>query len=114
MLENEFIHPLSISLMDPIVLIIVPLLMFFFGLCGLFLNRKNILVIIMSIELVLLSVNFLLLVGSVYLDDRVGQLFVLFILSVAAAETSIGLAILVAFYRVKGTVAVAFVNSLRG
>jgi NADH-quinone oxidoreductase subunit K len=88
--------------------------MFFFGLCGLFLNRKNILVIIMSIELVLLAVNFLLLVGSVYLDDRVGQLFVLFILSVAAAETSIGLAILVAFYRVKGTIAVAFVNSLRG
>jgi len=100
--------------MDPIVLILVPLLMFFFGLCGLFLNRKNILVIIMSIELVLLAVNFLLLVGSVYLDDRVGQLFVLFILSVAAAETSIGLAILVAFYRVKGTIAVAFVNSLRG
>jgi NADH-quinone oxidoreductase subunit K len=100
--------------MDPIVLILVPLLMFFFGLCGLFLNRKNILVVIMSIELVLLAVNFLLLVGSVYLDDRVGQLFVLFILSVAAAETSIGLAILVAFYRVKGTIAVAFVNSLRG
>jgi NADH-quinone oxidoreductase subunit K len=68
----------------------------------------------MSIELVLLSVNFFFLTGSVYLDDRVGQIFTLFILTVAAAETSIGLAILVAFYRIKGTIAVAFVNRLKG
>jgi NADH-quinone oxidoreductase subunit K len=68
----------------------------------------------MSIELVLLSVNFFFLIGSVYLDDRVGQIFTLFILTVAAAETSIGLAILVAFYRIKGTIAVAFVNRLKG
>jgi NADH-quinone oxidoreductase subunit K len=88
--------------------------MFFFGLCGLFLNRKNILIVIMSIELVLLSINFLLLIGSVYLDDRVGQLFTLFIITVAAAESSIGLAILVAFYRLKGTIAVTFVNRLKG
>jgi NADH-quinone oxidoreductase subunit K len=100
--------------MDPIVIFLVPLLMFFFGLCGLFLNRKNILIVIMSIELSLLAVNFLFLIGSVYLDDRVGQLFTLFILSVAAAETSIGLAILVAFYRLKGTIAVSFVSRLKG
>jgi NADH-quinone oxidoreductase subunit K len=99
---------------DPIVLLLVPLLMFFFGLCGLFLNRKNILLIIMSIELALLAVNFLYLIGSVYLDDRMGQLFTLFILTVAAAESSIGLAILVSFYRLKGTVAVNFVNLLKG
>jgi NADH-quinone oxidoreductase subunit K len=68
----------------------------------------------MSIELVLLAVNFFFLIGSVYLDDRVGQIFTLFILTVAAAETSIGLAILVAFYRIKGTIAVAFVNRLKG
>jgi NADH-quinone oxidoreductase subunit K len=61
-----------------------------------------------------LSVNFLFLISSVYLDDRVGQLFTLFILSVAAAETSIGLAILVAFYRLKGTIAVSFVSRLKG
>jgi NADH-quinone oxidoreductase subunit K len=99
---------------DPILLLLVPLLMFFFGLCGLFLNRKNILIIIMSIELVLLSVNFLFLISSVYLDDRVGQLFTLFIHSVSAAETSIGLAILVAFYRLKGTISVSFVSRLKG
>jgi NADH-quinone oxidoreductase subunit K len=68
----------------------------------------------MSIELVLLFVNFFFLIGSVYFDDRVGQIFTLFILTVAAAETSIGLAILVAFYRIKGTIAVAFVNRLKG
>jgi NADH-quinone oxidoreductase subunit K len=100
--------------MDPIVLILISLFMFFFGLCGLFLNRKNILIVIMSIELALLAVNFLYLIGSVYLDDRVGQLFTLFILTVAAAESSIGLAILVSFYRLKGTVAVAFVSLLKG
>lgn len=93
---------------------LVPLLLFFFGLCGLFFNRKNILVTIMSIELILLAVNFLLLIGSVYLDDRIGQIFTLFILTVAAAESSIGLAILVSFYRLKGTIAIGFISLLKG
>lgn len=100
--------------MDPVVSFLVPLLLFFFGLCGLFFNRKNILVTIMSIELILLAVNCLLLVGSVYLDDRIGQIFTLFILTVAAAESSIGLAILVSFYRLKGTVAIGFISLLKG
>jgi len=81
---------------------------------GLFMNKKNLLIIIMSIELMLLSVNVCFIISSIYLDDRIGQLFTLFVLTVAAAESSIGLAILVMFYRVKATIALDFVNFLKG
>ena len=74
-----------------------PLIVFFIGVCGIFLNRKNILIVIMSIELVLLSINFNYLVTSVYTDDRIGQIMAVFILTIAAAETSIGLSILICF-----------------
>jgi NADH-quinone oxidoreductase subunit K len=89
-------------------------IIFFIGLCGIFLNKKNILVIIMCIELVLLSVNSFFLVTSVYLDDLLGQVMTLFVLTVAAAESSIGLAVLLTNYNLKGTAAVEFINTLKG
>ena len=100
--------------MDFIVLIVVSFIIFLIGITGIFLNRKNVILVIMSVELMLLSVNLMLLIGSSYLDDRIGQIFVIFILTVAAAESSIGLAILVIFFRLKGTINIEFINQLRG
>ena len=88
--------------------------LFLLGIWGIFLNRKNIIVMLMSIELMLLAVNCNFLVFSMYIDDVLGQVFSLFILTVAAAESSIGLALLVIYYRVRGTVAVEFINLLKG
>ena len=82
----------------------VTIILFFIGLFGIVLNRKNILIIIMSIELLLLSVNLNFAVFSVYLDDVVGQIFVLFILTIAAAESAIGLALLIILYRLKNSI----------
>ena len=100
--------------MDFITYITLPLLIFFSGLAGIFLNRRNIIVMIMSIELMLLAVNFDFILFSIYLGDRMGQMFSLFILTVAAAESAIGLAILVAFYRSRGTLSVESLSLLRG
>ena len=88
--------------------------LFIIGVFGIFLNRRNVIVILMSIELMLLSVNINLIAFSAYLGDLVGQVFALFILTVAAAEAAIGLAILVCFYRNRGTIEVADVNVLKG
>lgn len=88
--------------------------LFLLGVWGIFLNRKNIIVMLMSIELMLLAVNFNFLVFSVYVDDVLGQVFSLFILTVAAAESAIGLALLVIYYRARGTVAVEFINLMKG
>ena len=84
------------------------------GIFGIFLNRKNVIVILMSIELMLLAVNINLVAFSSFLNDLVGQVFSLFILTVAAAEAAIGLAILVCFFRVRGTIAVEEINSMKG
>ena len=81
---------------------------------GIILNRKNIIVILMSIELILLSVNINLVAFSSYLGDLTGQVFSLFILTVAAAEAAIGLAILVTYYRNRGSIAVEDINVLKG
>jgi NADH:ubiquinone oxidoreductase subunit K len=94
--------------------IAVSLILFLLGIWGIFLNRKNILVMLMSIELMLLAVNFNLIVFSVYLDDIMGQIFALLVLTVAAAESAIGLALLVVYYRVRGTISVEFINLLKG
>jgi NADH-quinone oxidoreductase subunit K len=99
---------------DFITYITLPLLIFFSGLAGIFLNRRNIIIMIMSIELMLLAVNFDFILFSIYLGDRLGQVFSLFILTVAAAESAIGLAILVAFYRSRGTLSVESLNLLKG
>ena len=88
--------------------------LFTIGVFGIFLNRKNVIIILMSIELILLSVNVNLVAFSAYLGDLVGQVFAMFVLTVAAAEAAIGLAILVVFYRNRGTIAVEDVNMMRG
>jgi len=84
------------------------------GVFGIFINRKNVIVILMSIELILLAVNINLVAFSAFLGDLVGQVYALLVLTVAAAETSIGLAILVAFYRNRGSIAVEDVNMMKG
>ena len=89
-------------------------IIFTIGIVGIFLNRKNIIVILMCIELILLAVNINLVSFSVFFNDLIGQIFTLFILTVAAAEAAIGLAIIVAYYRNTGTVHVEEINSLKG
>ena len=89
-------------------------LLFTIGVAGIMLNHKNIIVILMSIELILLSVNINLVAFSSFSHDLTGQVFSLFILTVAAAEAAIGLAILVAYYRNRGSIAVEDINSLKG
>ena len=89
-------------------------LLFTIGVFGIFLNRKNVIVILMSIELMLLSVNINFVAFSAYLQDLTGQVFTMFILTVAAAEAAIGLAILVSFFRNKGSIAVEDISSLKG
>ena len=92
----------------------VALILFLIGISGIILNRKNIIVMFMSIELMLLAVNLNFIIFSVYLDDVMCQLFAILILTVAAAESAIGLAILVVYYRVRGSVTVENINLLRG
>ena len=89
-------------------------IIFTIGIIGIFLNRKNVIVILMSIELILLAVNINLVSFSVFFNDLIGQIFTLFILTVAAAEAAIGLAIIVVYYRNTGTVHVEEINSLKG
>ncbi len=88
--------------------------LFVIGIFGLFLNRKNIIILLMSIELMLLSVNINLIAFSSFLGDMVGQVFTLFVLTVAAAEAAIGLAILVSFFRNRGTIDVEDANVMKG
>ena len=89
-------------------------LLFSIAVAGIFLNRKNIIVILMSIELILLAVNINLVSFSVYLHQVVGQIFAMFVLTVAAAEAAVGLAILVTFFRNRGDIAVDDVNMMKG
>ena len=89
-------------------------IIFAIGLAGVFLNRKNIIVILMSIELILLAVNINLVSFSIFSNDLTGQIFTLFILTVAAAEAAIGLAIIVVYYRNSGTIRVEEIDQLKG
>ena len=88
--------------------------LFVIGIFGLFLNRKNVIILLMSIELMLLAVNINLVAFSSFLGDLVGQVFTLFVLTVAAAEAAIGLAILVSFFRNRGTIDVEDINVMKG
>jgi NADH-quinone oxidoreductase subunit K len=90
------------------------LVLFLIGILGIIVNRKNLIILLMSIELMLLSLNLSFIVSTVLLDDLLGQVFSLYILVVAAAESAIGLSILVAYYRVRGTISVQYLNLLRG
>ncbi len=94
--------------------LIVAAILFTLGVAGIILNRKNIIVILMSVELILLAVNVNLVAFSAYLGDLTGQIFALLVLTVAAAESAIGLAILVVFYRNKGTISVEDINMMKG
>ena len=94
--------------------LVVAAILFTIGVFGIFVNRKNIIVILMCVELMLLAVNINLVAFSVFQGNIVGQVFALFILTVAAAEAAIGLAILVVFYRNRGTIAVEDVNMMKG
>lgn len=96
------------------LLLILTSFIFTIGTLGLVLNRKNILIIIMSIELMLLSVNLNFIIFSIYLDDIIGQLFVIFILTVAATESAIGLSILSVYYKVKQTILLDRIKNLKG
>jgi NADH-quinone oxidoreductase subunit K len=89
-------------------------ILFTLGIFGIFLNRKNVIVILMSIELILLAVNVNLVAFSAFLNDIVGQIYALLVLTVAAAESAIGLAILVVYYRNRGSIAVEDINLMKG
>jgi NADH-quinone oxidoreductase subunit K len=92
----------------------VAAVLFTLGVLGIFLNRKNIILMLMAIELILLSVNLNLVAFSAFLGDLTGQVFAMFVLTVAAADAAIGLAILVIFFRRRGSIAVDDVNRMRG
>jgi NADH-quinone oxidoreductase subunit K len=94
--------------------LVVGAILFTLGVLGIFINRKNVIVILMSVELILLAVNINFVAFSVFLGDLVGQVFAMFVLTVAAAEAAIGLAILVIYFRNRGTIAVDDVRQMRG
>jgi len=94
--------------------LILAAIIFTIGIVGIFLNRKNVIIILMSIELILLAVNINLVSFSIYLQNLVGQVFAMFILTVAAAEAAVGLAIIVIYYKNKGSINVEQIDSLRG
>ena len=88
--------------------------LFTLGIFGIFLNRKNVIIILMSVELILLAVNINLVAFSVFLGDMAGQIFAMLVLTVAAAEAAIGLAVIVAYFRNRGTIAVEDINLMKG
>nr|WCH57846.1 NADH dehydrogenase subunit 4L [Caulacanthus ustulatus] len=92
----------------------ISIILFLVSVLGMFLNQKNILIMLMSLEMMFLSVSFNLISCSIHLDDIVGQVFSLVILTVAAAESSIGLAILVIYYRIRNTISVELMNLMKG
>lgn len=92
----------------------IGIILFILGVLGIVLNRRNLLIMLMSIELMLLAISFSLTRVSVIIDSLMGQIFTIMLLTVAAAESAIGLAILVAYYRVRGSIAVKSLNLLRG
>jgi NADH-quinone oxidoreductase subunit K len=94
--------------------LIVGALVFVIGVMGIFLNRKNVIIILMSVELILLSVSINFVTFSAFLGDLFGQVFVMFVLTVAAAESAIGLAILMVYFRNRGSIAVEDVNTMKG
>ena len=89
-------------------------ILFTIGIFGIFINRKNVIIILMSVELMLLAVNVNMVAFSAFLGDMVGQIFAMLVLTVAAAEAAIGLAILVVFFRTRGSIAVEDVNMMKG
>lgn len=89
-------------------------MLFTIGICGIFLNRKNVITLLMSVELMLLAVNINFVAFSAYMNDLVGQIFTLFVLTVAAAEAAVGLAILVVYFRNRGDISIEHINVMKG
>lgn len=108
---SEIANVINISLLHYFVLSAI---LFTIGVAGLFINRRNIITILLCVELILLSININFVAAAMQLDQLEGQIFAIFILTVAAAEAAIGLAILVVYYRNRNTIAVDSVNQLRG
>jgi len=100
--------------MDFVNSLVTAFSLFFIGLLGIFLNRKNIILILMAVELMLLSINFSLLIAANFIDDSYAQVFSILILTIAASESSIGLAILVVYFRLKGTIAIEQISLIKG
>jgi NADH-quinone oxidoreductase subunit K len=94
--------------------LIVSCILFFIGIMGLFLTRRHIILLLLSIELIFLAINYNFIIFSVFLDDLLGQFFALCVITIAAAESSIGLAILVIFYRLRGGISLDIINYLKG
>jgi NADH-quinone oxidoreductase subunit K len=92
----------------------ISFILFLLGILGIILNRKNIIIILISIELILLAVNLNFIIFSVFLDDLIGQIFSLFVLTVAASESAVGLAIVVIYYRVRGSILIENLSLIRG
>lgn len=90
------------------------LAMYFVAITGIIINRQSLIIVLMSIELMLLSITLNYTVTSIYIDDLFGQIFGLFILAVAGAESSLGLAILVVYYRIRGTLSIYYLNTIKG
>jgi NADH-quinone oxidoreductase subunit K len=103
-----------VSSIDLVQYLAVAMIIFTLGMCGIVLGRKNIIIMLMSVELMLLAVNLNFLIFSVYIDDLIGQLFALLVLTVAAAESAIGLAILVVYFRIRGTILVQDIHFIKG
>lgn len=95
-------------------LLILSVFLFIIGLVGIFLLKRNLIIILMSIELMLLGINYNFIIFSIYLDDIIGQIFTILILTVAASESAIGLAILVMYYRKKGVISINVLNYIKG
>lgn len=88
--------------------------LFLIGIWGIFLNRKNIIILLLAIEVMLLAINYNLVITSVLIDDLAGQIFALLVLTVAAAESAIGLALLMIYYRIRGSISINFIRLLKG
>nr|YP_009541990.1 NADH dehydrogenase subunit 4L [Neogoniolithon spectabile]AYR06660.1 NADH dehydrogenase subunit 4L [Neogoniolithon spectabile] len=101
-------------MISQIYCIYTTLSLFLLALLGIFLNQKNILIMLMALEIMFLAMSFNFISTSIYLDDVIGQLFALLILTVAAAESSVGLAILVVYYRIRNTITVELMNITKG
>jgi NADH-quinone oxidoreductase subunit K len=97
-----------------VIQLLTNILLFLIGTFGILFNRRNVLILLMCIEIILLSVNLNFIIFSVYLDDSLGQIFSLFVLTVAAAESAIGLAILILYFRVKGNISISDTSALKG
>lgn len=117
--ESRYRHLIKLSnfkikLMEIFFILFISFIIFVIGFFGLFLVRKNLIIILMSIEIMLLSINLNFLIFSFLLDDLIGESFALLILTVAAAEAAIGLAILIVYYRLRGVISLDYISSLKG